>query len=117
MNIDIARIARKAATAASYLDAVKSGAITLAANPSTSSKQWGEFAVKVAVAEGNASAWARLAAIASKNGNELTQADANEVALSLLSNGADDSWSGRGNDVARARFDGVRSACTDMQWL
>ena len=35
----------------------------------------------------------------------------------LLTAGADDAWGGRGNDVKRARFDGVRSACADMEWL
>lgn len=30
------------------------------------------------------------------------------VLFQLLQDGADDSWSGRGNDLRRARFDGVR---------
>ena len=36
------------------------------------------------------------------------------VLLDLLRNGADDTWSGRLNDIARSRFDGLRDAVNDL---
>lgn len=118
MNADTAaRIARKAEQAMSYLTAVKSGAATLAADENTTGETWGAFALKVAEAEGAASAWARLAQFVAHRGDEATEADIKGVAFDMMVNGADDTWSGRGNDIKRARFDGIRSASSDMQWL
>lgn len=37
-------------------------------------------------------------------------ADRREALIDLLTSGADDRWSGRKNDVKRARFDGIREA-------
>lgn len=49
---------------------------------------------------------------------DLTPADAvAEVTRQALTTGADDTWSGRGNDVARARFDGVLSVLADYRGI
>lgn len=112
----IARISRKAEQASGFLIAVKSGATKLALTRTTGAN-WASFANAVAEAEGKAYAWARLQISVSNSGGEFTEADVQKVALDMMLNGADDSWSGRGNDAKRARFDGVRAACSDMQWL
>lgn len=44
-------------------------------------------------------------------------ADLREWAISKLSCGADDGWSGRGNDRARLRFDAVREAVKDVLFI
>lgn len=43
-------------------------------------------------------------------------AGAKSLANDLLLRGADDKWSGRRNDFARARFDGVRDAIRDARY-
>lgn len=80
----------------------------------------GTFVTRLAEQEGARDLWARLAQAAkytSTQGQEYTAEMALATAFDLLSSGADDSWSGRGNDVARARFDGMRSAAQDARYL
>lgn len=36
--------------------------------------------------------------------------------LEILARGADDTWSGRNNDVRRARFDGIREGVSSVMW-
>lgn len=117
MSIDVARITRKTEQASLEVTNTRTFAATLAADPSTTAEQWGMFANRLAEAEGKAEAWARLAYIVDNRGGSIDKAGVKEIAFSLLVNGADDSWSGRGNDVKRARFDGIRAASSDMQWL
>ncbi len=37
-----------------------------------------------------------------------------EVGVDKLTNGADDGWSGRGNDLKRSEFDGIRQAASEL---
>lgn len=113
----VARIARKTEQATVFLAAVKSGAAALAADPNVTAANWGDFSLKVAEAEGASAAWNLLQRMVDHKNGEICQGGVNGVAMDLLVNGADDSWSGRSNDLKRARFDGVRAACSDMKWL
>lgn len=75
---------------------------------------------KLAEAEGSRDMWYRLQRAAthtSVNGDEFTEDMANRVVLGFLANGADDSWSGRGNDVRRAYFDGIREASRKIELM
>lgn len=115
-----ARIIRKTEQAMGELAAIRSGAATMAADAGTSAEDWARFANKVAEAEGAASVWARInnmVAHSVNQGVEVTEAMLAEVVADMLINGADDSWSGRTNDVKRARFDGVRSAASNVRYL
>lgn len=123
-NLDdnqIASITRKAEQAKASLVAAKNGAVALATDEATNSQTWGQFAVVVAEAEGKAMAWVRLEQMVAYKTEKglvgVTEDDVISIAFDILSGGADDSWSGRGNDVKRARFDGMRAACSDMKWL
>lgn len=120
MSIDIAKIHRKADQAKAHLEATKNGAAALASDENATAENWGRFALQVAEAEGKAMAWSRLSHMATykaTKGEEVTQADVIGIAFDILSGGADDSWSGRGNDIKRARFDGMRDACSNMKWI
>lgn len=67
----------------------------------------------VAKAEGANRAWSRAARMI-EGGH--TAAEAYESVVDLVLNGADDSWSGRGNDAKRAEFDGIREAVQNLKW-
>lgn len=76
--------------------------------------------LSLADAEGARDVWSKLATVATyhcKSGVEITEAQVMQVVMDLLTRGADDTWSGRGNDVKRAYFDGVRSAATRVGYL
>lgn len=84
------------------------------------STNWADFANILARAEGKVHAWAMLQKVyinITDRGDEFTKEDVMSVGVELLQPGADDRWSGRGNDVRRARFDGVRSAVDEFRWL
>lgn len=120
MTIDDATIARKAQQATDTLSQTKGRAATLAADPNADSQAWAQFANVVAELEGTARAWSRLQLMAeymTKKGLAISEEDVVGCAFELLSGGADDEWSGRGNDVKRARFDGIRKAANDMKWI
>lgn len=120
MSVDIEQIARNTQKALAFLTSAKNGAGALIEDPDTTAKDWGKFALTVAEAEGSYVAWARLSAMVEykvANSTAVTEADVIATAFDLLSDGADDEWSGRENDVKRARFDGVRSACSNMKFL
>ena len=68
----------------------------------------------VASAEGAANARYRYRAVMRQDGGTHEKAMAHVVAL--MFNGADDTWSGRGNDAKRAKFDGYCEAANRMQW-
>lgn len=112
-----ATINRKSERAQATLAAVKSGAATLAADPTATAKTWGQFANSLAESEGQANLWERVAQMAAYKGENVTEADIKAIVLDALSPGADDSWSGRDNDVARARFDGMLRAASDTCYI
>ena len=92
-------------------------AARLTSEPSTVSSQYlADHANALAVSEGAASAYTRLAKVAEYGVKvDATFADViveltNEVVMQATA-GADDGWSGRGNDARRANFDGARRAC------
>ena len=60
----------------------------------------------IAEAEAMARAFTRLAQVAEARGVEATRTQC----ATLLTEGADDTWSGRGNDVRRAAHDGTIDA-------
>lgn len=62
---------------------------------------------KIAHAQG---VWHVLARTERASDNGLGDMEMLEMLSDLLVTGADDSWSGRGNDANRARFDGIREA-------
>lgn len=117
---DTAAIARKAEQSATTLANARGAASKLAADPNATAKSWGEFANMLAELEGAAHAWARLqqaVTYVTNKGLEFTEDDTKICAFELLAGGADDEWSGRGNDVRRARFDGIRKAANDMKYI
>ena len=67
---------------------------------------------RMAEAEGAHKAWAIAAAILRGALDAGTVADPTRL-LALLLDGADDTWSGRNNDVRRAYADGVRRAVAE----
>lgn len=75
----------------------------------------------LAEAEGELAVWVRLENVAERLTNQGQGEIEKETALSviypLLTGGADDTWSGRGNEVKRARFDGIRAAATKVEWI
>lgn len=75
----------------------------------------------LAEAEGERAVWARLENVATRLVNqgqgEIEKETAMSVVYGLLTNGADDTWSGRGNETKRAHFDGVRAAASKVEWL
>lgn len=113
--LTVARRTRQATATCTRIatDATKLALTTTPANT------WAEFTVRLAEAEGAAYAWTHLdvaVAHCAEHG-EVNRALVVNVALHLLAAGAGDEWSGRVNDVQRARFDGIREACAAMQWL
>lgn len=73
----------------------------------------------LAQAEGAQRLWARLnqAVENPSRGEEFNETVALRLVAGMLAQGADDSWSGRGNDVNRAHFDGIRSAAQKVEWI
>ena len=70
----------------------------------------------LATAEGAASYWAKMlfvADIVTSRDGDVTAA-LQDSTLRLLTNGANDDWSGRGNDAKRAYFDGLRAAAASF---
>lgn len=58
--------------------------------------------------------WTVLATDEKMAANGLDTAERIEVITDLLLRGADDSWSGRGNDTQRAHYDGIRDAASTV---
>lgn len=85
-------------------------ALAEAAARETSAKRLAAILADIAVAEGELEAWAlaeAVAANAERYGEDARQA-VGEALLDALTRGADDGWSGRTNDIARSKFDGLR---------
>lgn len=70
--------------------------------------------IQLATAEGVHDVFSLANALleAGRSGAEVLE----NVTITLLLAGADDTCSGRGNDARRARFDGVRSAISDLRY-
>jgi hypothetical protein len=80
----------------------------------------GKALQSLAEAEGTFDFWSRLSDRVenfASNGKEFTKTDAMKYAMDVLARGADDTWSGRGNDVNRSRFDGVRNAAQNLEYI
>jgi hypothetical protein len=118
--MDTNRIDAKAALAIAAMQAMQAKAAQLATAEGINSEDWAKYANDLASSEGEAHAWARVQTTANyfaREGLELTPAAILETVAELLSVGADDGWSGRINDVRRARFDGIRKATTSIRYL
>lgn len=114
-------ITAKANQALGNLESVQHKARVMAeqARPASSS-DWAAYANELAEAEGQAQTWARFRNVvdyAEREHLTLDKSMVQEIALDMLSNGADDGWSGRTNDVKRAHFDGVRKAVSNTRYL
>jgi hypothetical protein len=72
------------------------------------SKQLGEIAASIVHYEGQLSVFNTVVAM-QENGR--TDTDVSDYLFRRLLEGADDAWSGRGNDMKRSCYDGVRCAC------
>lgn len=114
------RFARKATEATRDRNMLLASAATIAADPAADAARWAEFANKLAEAEGKAQALGGLhhaLTVRARKGEEITAELVKSLAFNQLAMGADDSWSGRGNDNQRARFDGVRAALRDAEFI
>lgn len=114
------RIDAKAALATAALESVQGEALKLAQAGNTSADDWARYANRVAEAEGAAHAWIRIRMTVDyllREGHEVTAAALLDTITEVLSAGADDGWSGRVNDSRRARFDGIRRACTEAKYI
>ena len=109
---DIASVALKATAA---YDKKAASATQLAAS-SPDATAWAKFANQLAELEGTVYAYSQISR-ACGTAVEVQKSFVAEVAVELLSEGADDGWSGRTNDVRRARFDGIRTACSNLRWM
>lgn len=90
-----------------------------AAASGTESRSLMSLVEGIANAEGQESTYALFvtaAEYAESQGEDVREA-VRDAALRLLEAGADDEWSGRGNDARRARFDGVREAVRDVRFI
>ena len=112
----VATVAIKANQANIAYGVKAASAVVLAASGVQSAEDWAQFANELAELEGAAYAYNELRH-ACGAATEIEKSYLSEVALELLSKGADDGWSGRTNDVRRARFDGIRTACASVRWL
>lgn len=80
----------------------------------TDAKTLGGLVNDLARLEGEANAWAHMLNAAS---HEADVTGLQVRMMEMLAQGADDSWSGRGNDVQRSRFDGLRTVADKVRWL
>ena len=115
MMIATARIADIVLKATAAYDKKAASAATLAAG-TPHAMAWAEFANQLAELEGEVYAYSRILN-ACGTAVEVPQSFMYEVAMEMLSDGAEDGWPGRTNDVRRARFDGVRTACGTLRWM
>lgn len=116
MNTLTATITRKLARSQAGVAAARIAVAAIAVSETATAKHIGVQVNALAGAEGYLQVWARVSHLL-QNKADATEGDIATCVLDLLSTGADDSWSGRGNDVARARFDGMRSAAQDTRYL
>ena len=115
MMIATARIADIVLKATAAYDKKAASAAQLAA-VGADAMAWAEFANQLAELEGEVYAYSRILNDCG-TAVEVPQSFMYEVAMEILSDGADDGWSGRTNDVRRAQFDGIRTACGSLRWM
>lgn len=109
------RVNHKLEQARSAVEAIRSGIADDIAEGTPSADDLARRVNALAEAEGELAVWARLGHAADQG--DFGAAMIREVTADMLLAGADDGWSGRTNDVKRARFDGVRSAVSNARWL
>lgn len=111
------RFGRKAEQAGQNIDALLGSFPALAAKAATQGvgDQLSRLADAVAEAEGRRKMFTDAAAIdaRAKTVDEAARG-LRALVASMLINGADDEWSGRGNDNRRARFAGTRAAAREI---
>lgn len=111
-----ATIASKVTESETHVRTCRLRLAAAAANENALAKDLGTKVNELAEAEGALDFWARLALLADRPNVNLED-NIFPLALDILSAGADDTWSGRGNDVARARYDGMTSAAQELRYL
>ena len=111
----VATVATVASKALAAYDIKADSAVTLAAGGAQSAEDWAQFANELAELEGAVYAYNALHR-ACGAAAEVEWYQLAELVLRLFAEGADDGWSGRTNDVRRARFDGIRTACANVRW-
>jgi hypothetical protein len=113
------KVAQRVEQTYKTISALNQRAATMASVES-SATSWSEFANDLAEAEGRATVWVRLQRIVdylNRNDMPLTKEALTEACYDMLTTGPDDGWSGRGNDMKRARFDGIRDEAKKVAWL
>lgn len=109
-------IKHRAIKSSETVENLRKHVVEVASQPGASAKDINDAVLLLAAAEGEARVWARLDMVAVNTG-DMNKELATRLTFTLLTEGADDRWSGRGNDVARATFDGVRSAASDVEYI
>ena len=82
----------------------------LATGPSVSAEEFVTQAIRISYAEGEAAARVMYRDALMRVDEERGK----KYLLTQVLNGADDTWSGRGNDGRRARYDGFRQAVREI---
>lgn len=111
----------KVKTARSNAASYRQDVADQAANPTVSAFDLADSVNKLAEAQGALAYWSRMRQVAEyalENGSDGNVSDLfDRETISALTRGADDAWSGRGNDSKRAYFDGLRAAAADLRWV
>lgn len=114
-------VAAQRDVSASRVECARTEIATTSTVSNVSSEALGRLVERLAVAEGHLDVWARLHIIATHVLDDgtvnLTIDLLQERVLDLVSQGANDTYSGRSNDLKRARYDGVLGAVQDLRWL
>ena len=111
-EVSISTLTRKVSCAMNAVSGSRQ-AITAAVTNSLRADQINKAVLDLAYAEGQQSYWALMLHVAkyvTSHGDDDVAVALQKSTLKLLTQGADDVWSGRGNDVKRAQFDGLRAA-------
>lgn len=74
-----------------------------------------DLVLDLARREGEVTAWSRLHKAAQHHGADLPALYV--IMMETLAYGPDDQASGRGNEVRRARFDGIREVAEILRWM
>jgi len=107
--VNLEEINRMAESANKMLADYRATIAKAAADPHTAD-YLNDLVIKLAEAEGSTTAIIRVQRALQYQANHPENGDVDwqQDLVDLILNGADDSWSGRGNDVKRAQFDGLR---------
>ena len=112
------RLTRRAQHATAAVLAAREAILT-AVTEALPFEQINRAVLSLAYAEGAEAYWALMLHnaeyVTDHDGNdENVTASLQRSTLKLLATGANDTWSGRGNDAQRARFDGLRDAAASL---